>query len=278
MTSQRSLVAVLSLACMIAATSVNAQGLWREDPPPPPRFDLSAAGGWMLPTDWSDLVLLGSVSPGVGGLEQVLVRDLVIDPGPVYDGTVTYWRDRYGLRVHAGYGKSCLAVGRSCTDLSTIIESGTVQVKSYSYDVGGSIGLLDYAPQRWAWPYLFFGLGGVTYDLDQTVGPPLTFIERRPPTRPDVVVTEETHPLLISVDELGVETRIAFSIGFGTDFKIPLGPAGLGVRLEVSDLIHESPIDVQVAVLDSFGGNVAWDFGLVHNLRAAIGVVLQFGR
>jgi hypothetical protein len=169
-------------------------------------------------------------------------------------------------------------VGRSCTNLATIAETGTVKVKSYAYDVGGSIGLLSYAPQRPAWPYIFFGLGGVTYDLDQTVGPPLTFIEQRPLRPPAAVIVEDADPLLISLDELGVETRFAFTIGFGTDFKIPLGPTSLGVRLEVSDLIHESPIDIDVAVLDPFGSTISWDFGLVHNLRASVGVVFQIGR
>jgi hypothetical protein len=280
MKSPRSLINALTLIFVLwlGALPAGAQRLSLDEPAEPPRFDLSGGGGWLLPTDWSDLVLLGSVSPGVGGLEQILVRDLVVDPGPVYDGTVTFWRDRYGFRAHVGYGKSCLAVGRSCTDLAAVVESGTVQVQSYAYDVGGAIGMLNYAPQRWVWPYIFFGLGGVTYDLDQTVGAPLSFIERQPPQNTGVIVVDDPNTLLISVEQLGVENKLALTIGFGTDFKIPFGPGGLGVRLEVSDLMHESPMDIEVAVLDSLGGGVAWDFGLVHNLRASIGVVLQFGR
>ena len=67
-------------------------------PPGAKRVDLSGSGGFLLSTDWSDLVLLGSVSTVSGALEQVLVRDLVMEPGPVYDGVVTYWEGRYGFR------------------------------------------------------------------------------------------------------------------------------------------------------------------------------------
>ena len=47
-------------------------------PPGPRRVDVSGSGGFLLSTDWSDLVLLGSVSPVGGALEQLLVRDLVV--------------------------------------------------------------------------------------------------------------------------------------------------------------------------------------------------------
>ena len=263
---------------VVASAPALAQRLTLNEPPPgPPRVDLSGSGGMLLSSDWSDLVLLGSVSPATGALEQVLVRDLVIDPGPVYDGTVTYWRGRYGFRVHTGFAKSCLAIGRSCGDIGAIADGGTVKVKSYSYDVGGAIGLLDYQPRRWVWPYVFFGLGGVTYDLDRTIGPPLTFIESRASTTAPVIA-RDADPLLISVDEIGIETRVAGNFGLGTDFRLPLGPAALGVRFELSDHVHESPIDVRVTALDKFRSDGRMNFGLVHNLRAAVGVVLQFGQ
>jgi hypothetical protein len=262
-----------------SSTPARAQRLTLTEPPAgPPRVDLSGSGGLLLSSDWSDFVLLGSVSPSTGALEQVLVRDLVVDPGPVYDGTVTYWEGRYGFRAHFGFAKSCLAIGRSCGDIAAIADTGTVAVKSYGYDVGGAIGLLDYQAERWVWPYAFFGIGGITYDIDRTIGPPLTFIERRPATPPSAVISRDTDPLLISIDELGIETRLALNVGLGTDFRIPLGPAGVGVRLEVSDHVHDSPLDVRVNALDAFRDDAELDFGLVHNLRAAVGVVLQFGR
>lgn len=278
----RRALSVVPLLCLLLAAPVAAQKLTLDEPPPgPPRIDFSGSGGFLLSSDWSDLVLIGSVSPGTGALEQVIVRDVSIDPSPVYDGTVMFWRGRYGFRAHSGFSKSCLAVGRSCSDLAAVTSpSGTVKVKSYSYDVGGAIGFIDYRPGQWVWPYGFGSLGGITYDLARTVGPPLTFIERRPPPGgAPVVIVDDTDPLLISVEELGLETRLAFTMGFGTDFRIPMGPAGLGVRVELSDTMHESPIDLHVRSLDTFhpdDGELR--FGVVHNLRAAVGVVLSFGR
>jgi hypothetical protein len=250
----------------------------------PKRVDISGSGGFLLSTDWSDLVLLGSVSPVTGALEQVLVRDLAADPGPVYDATVTYWEGRYGFRAHAGFASSCLAIGRSCGDFATAVAGATrVDMDTYVYDIGGAIGLLDYRPQRWVWPYVFFGFGGVTYNLDRTVGPPLTFIERRPAggSASPVVVVGDPDPLLIAIDELGVETQFAFNVGIGSDFRIPLGPASVGIRLELSDHLHNSPIEIEVEEVDALSGLRTpgrVSFGAVHNLRAAAGIVLHFGR
>jgi hypothetical protein len=46
----------------------------------PPRVDLSASTGLLMPTDWSDLVLLGSLCSASG----VLVRDLQVEPRTVF--------------------------------------------------------------------------------------------------------------------------------------------------------------------------------------------------
>ena len=242
-------------------------------PPGPRRVDLSGGSGFLLSTDWSDLVLLGSVSPVSGALEQVLVRDLELEPGPVFDGVLTYWEGRYGFRAHGGFAKSCLSVGGNCG-------AGAVDVDAYMYDVGGAVGLIDYHRGAWAWPYFFLGLGGVTYNLERTVGPPLTFIERRPARAPDgqvIVSVDDSDPLLIAIDELGIETELALNLGIGADLRIPLGPASIGVRLELSDHVHRSPVDLRVAEVDSHGPSTV-DFGYVHNLRAGAGLVVQFGR
>jgi hypothetical protein len=73
----------------------------------PPRVDLSASAGLLMPTetDWSDLVLLGSVSSASG----VLVRDLQVEPGTVFGAAATYLRGRYGFRAHGARSK-CIAV------------------------------------------------------------------------------------------------------------------------------------------------------------------------
>jgi hypothetical protein len=250
--------------------------------PGPRRVDVSGSGGMLLSSDWSDLVLLGSVSSVSGVLEQVLARDVMVDPGPVFDGVVTYWEGRYGFRVHGGFARSCLATARSCAEARFGGSAGTIDVDSWIYDVGGAIGLLEYRRGRVVWPYVFFGVGGVTYDLERGVGPPLTFVERRPTISNDAIVVARTEPdpLLITIDELGIESRFALNLGVGTDFRVPIGGGSIGVRLELSDHIHRSPVEIQIANLDGFtpAREARVDFGYVHNLRAAAGLVLQFGR
>jgi hypothetical protein len=249
--------------------------------PGPKRVDVSGSGGFLLSSDWSDLVLLGSVSGVTGVFEQVLSRDVVVDPGPVFDGAVTYWEGRYGFRVHAGFAQSCLAAGRTCGEARFGGTSGTVDVDTWIYDVGGAIGLIEYNRGRIVWPYVFLGVGGVTYNLERTVGPPLTVIETRPPAgRDDLIVIGEPDQLLIAIDELGIESRFALNLGIGTDFRIPIAGGGVGVRLEVSDHIHRSPIEIEIANLEGFRAarDARVDFGYVHNLRAAAGLVVHFGR
>jgi hypothetical protein len=265
--------ALLTIVILGSPLSAAAQTDLFAIPPGPKRVDLSGSGGFLLSTDWSDLVLLGSVSTVSGTLEQVLVRDLQVEPGPVFDGVVTYWEGRYGFRAHGGYASSCLAPGGNCG-------SGAIDVKAYMYDIGGSIGLMDYRRGALAWPYAFVTLGAITYDLERTIGPPLSFIEHRPPgTNADrVFVFDDPDQLLIAIDELGVETRFALNLGVGADLRIPLGPASVGLRLEVSDSIHRSPVDLRVADVERAGTTQFIDFGYVHNMRAAAGLVIQFGR
>jgi hypothetical protein len=269
-------VVVTAVTPAIAAAQLDQFNL----PPGPRRVDVSGSGGFLLSTDWSDLVLLGSVSPIGGALEQLLVRDLVVDPGPVYDAAVTYWEGRFGFRAHGGFAKSCLAVGRRCGDLRVGADSSSVDVDTWIYDIGGAIGLIDYRPNAWAWPYVFLGLGGITYNLNQGVGPPLTFIERqRTVDGRTVAIRDTADQLLIAIDELGVETQFALHLGVGSDFRIPMGPASLGVRVEVSDHVHNSPLHIQIVNVERFAGaDTRLNFGLVHNLRIAAGVVVQLGR
>jgi hypothetical protein len=276
---------VAALAVASRPTLAEAQTDLSAVAPGPRRIDVSGAGGFLLSTDWSDLVLLGAVSPVSGALEQVLARDLVVRPGPVFDAVVTYWEGRYGFRTHVGFAQSCLTAGSGCHDVPGATgASSSVDVKSWTYDIGGAIGLIDYRRGMHAWPYVFLGFGGVTYDLDRTAGPPLTFLERSPPAVPNPRVTvsrDIPDPALIVIDELNLETKFAVNLGVGTDFRLPLGPASLGLRLEVSDHLHRSPIDVLVVPLDRSAasrGETQLDFGFVHNLRAAGGLVVQFGR
>ncbi|MGH2436165.1 MAG: hypothetical protein ACRDFA_04135, partial [bacterium] len=268
---------VAALAIVTADRPAFAQTDLSTIAPGPRRVDLSGSSGFLLSTDWSNLVLLGSVSTVSGALEQVLVRDLFVEPGPVFDGAVTYWEGRYGFRAHAGLARSCLAVGRNCNDVIGLPGAAdSVDVDTWMYDIGGAIGLVDYARGTRVWPYVFLGVGAVTYNIERTISPPLTFIERRPPRPAEaqaaIISRDDPDQLLISIDELGVETRFALNVGVGTDFRIPLGPGGIGLRFELSDHIHRSPVEVLVTNIEAFGGTrreTPVDFGFVHNLRAA---------
>ena len=253
--------------------------------PGPKRLDVSVAGGVRLSTDWSDLVLLGAVSPASGALEQVLTRDVVVRPGSVFDAVATYWEGRYGFRTHVGFAESCLTTGTTCGSAAGRTPGLlSVDLNAWTYDIGGSIGLVEYQSGTWVWPYVLIGVGGVTYDLEQTVGPPLTFVNQSPPRTPDgrlVVSEDDADNVLIAIDELNIETKFALSLGVGTDLRVPLGPASVGIRLEVTDHIHRSPLDVTVVPVDRSrwaGGGIRLDPGYVHNFRVAGGLVLQFGR
>ena len=275
----------LGLLCMSPTLAAAQRDLF-SPPIDPRRVDVSGSAGFRLSTDWSDLVLLGSVSPVTGVFEQVLARDLVVVPGLQFDATLMYWEGRYGFRAHGGYSRSCLAVGRYCGQLASLsgASRSSVDVKMSSYDIGGAIGLLDYDRGRWVWPYVFAGIGGVTYDLNQNVGPPLgMFIERAPSRTADrqlVLTRDRGDGILIVIDELGLETKLALNLGIGTDFRVPVGSGSVGLRVEVSDYVHESPLNLRIAEIEALnagaGGRVG--FGLVHNLRAGAGLVVQFGR
>jgi len=289
------LIPLRLLACLVVIPPCAASAQddwsrpWADSYDRPARVDVSASIGFMAPTDWSDLVLLGTLSSVTGVLEQVLVRDLRVDPETEYDGAVTYWRGRYGFRVQAGFSSSSVVFGGPVTTAEQPSAPGApvnIGVDTWMYDVRGVVGLVDYAPKTWAWPYAFFGLGGITYDLERRISPPLlTFIERSR-TLPNgnidtIVVADRDRDFLLSVDELGLETVFAFSIGIGADFRIPLGAGALGVRVEASDHLAPSPVSAHIAELRHAGfltNDTGVGFGLVHHLRVAAGVVVQVGR
>ncbi len=258
---------------------------WADPQDRPPRVDVSASVGLLMPTDWSDLVLLGSISSASGIIEQVLVRDLSVEPDQEVGGAVTYWRGKYGVRVQMGYSSSSILIGGPLVVLDGSSGPGqslSVGVDTWTYDIRGAIGFLEYDPSLWVWPYGFFGFGGITYDLEQRIGPPLlTFIEGGR-TDPDVVVAKNGgSEFLLAVDELALETVFAFNFGVGTDFRIPLGPGGIGIRLEVSDHIGSSPVGLRIGDIRRSGAlatDTGVSFGMVHHLRATAGVVVQVGR
>jgi hypothetical protein len=147
------------------------------------------------------------------------------------------------------------------------------------------IGLITYEPTRPALPYVFFGFGGITYDLAHTITPPLlTFIQQPGNVvGPGGIIVHDDgdRQFLLAVDELGIETVPAFDFGVGSDFRVPFGGGALGLRVEVSDHVSPSPLRVRIRELNAFGGltnDDAVDFGRVHELRVLGGLVVQFGR
>jgi hypothetical protein len=260
---------------------------WSDPRDRPPRVDVSASIGVLAPTDWSDLVLLGSISPVSGVLEQVLVRDLRVEPDAVFGGAVTYWRGKQGFRVQAGLSRSSLVVGgTSLAPPAVDTDLASPRIDTWFYDVRGALGLAEYSPGRRIWPYAFVGAGAITYDLARPVSPPLlTFIERsgnRSAGRGDIVIVEDDgREFLLAVDELGLETVFAINFGVGTDLRIPLGQGGIGLRLELSDHVAHSPVGLRIRELSRSGGlatDSAVHFGRVHHLRATAGLVVQIGR
>src|SRR5688572_30111988 len=168
--SLRFALLMLALALPASAQPQDWSQPWADPMDRPPRLDLSGSAGVLVPSDWSDLVLVGSLSSATGALEQVLVRDVRVKPGSVFGAAGTYWRGRYGFRVHGAYSESSLDFGPSFDPIEGSVD---VDVKTYMYDVRGAVGLIEYTPTRVAWPYAFIGLGGITYDLSRTVSPPL---------------------------------------------------------------------------------------------------------
>jgi hypothetical protein len=283
------LIFPLCLAALILPTAVGAQDWsqpWADPQDRPPRVDISASAGFLMPTGWSNLVILGSVSSATGILEQVLTRDLRVEPKTEFNGAATYWRGRYGFRTQAGFSRSSLTIGGPplATTPSPTDGTASISIDTWLYDVRGAVGFVDYRPTRIVWPYGFFGFGGITYNPKRTITPPLTFIEHSGTALPPdstIIIRDSGRQFLLAIDELGVETEFAFNFGIGTDFRLPLGPGGIGLRLEISDHLAQSPLGLRIRELSPFGGLGADDsvrFGIVHHLSATGGLVIHIGR
>jgi hypothetical protein len=294
----------LTLATLVTITPfasavTHAQQSWafEKEEPRPKRIDISVSTGLQLSTDWSDLVVLGTL----GGLvEHVLTRNLAFAPGNSYGLTVTYWEGRYGFRVNAGMARSCLAVGGGCrsftipngdaTNGDERIVVGNIDANAYSLDIGGAIAFVAPGKDVPFRPFFFFGAGGLSYDMDEAVRFLLpSFIElggtsgRIGQDRDGrVKVITDGSPFLVSVGQPGFELLFAGILGLGVDFRVPLGQASLGLRFEVSDHITRSPLEVRLAgFVDDFHfsrteiEDVRFDFGLVHNMQLSVGLVLN---
>jgi hypothetical protein len=275
------------IACAAPAVAQDWSQPWADPEDRPAHVDLSVSTGFIMPTHWSSLVLLGSVSPVSGVLEQVVARDLRVEPDTEFAGAVTYWRSRYGLRTQLGFSRSTLTVGSPVFAGQTAVnfDTSSINIDTWLYDIRAAIGWFDYLPSRRVWPYGFIGLGGITYDLNRSVPPAvLTFVQRAGnPTAPGtvVVIRADTSNVLLTANDLKVETVFAFNFGAGTDLRLPMGNGALALRFEVSDHVAPSPVGLQLAQLSRSGVIVANSrdlFGAVHHLSATAGFVVQIGK
>lgn len=272
---------------------------WFDDDEERPRsLDISLGLGRLRSSDWSDLVVLGTL----GGLvERVLARNLAVSPGTSVNLAVTYWEGRYGFRVHAGLTRSCIAIANQCGPRALLVADDDVDdelrallrrevdVTTWLVDIGGAVSLVGPRTDREFRPYVFFGLGSVAYDLDGPVGLLLpAFVEfggtpGRLALDPDgkVIIVADGSPFLVSVDEPGFEVLFAAAFGIGADVRVPLGEGSFGLRFELADHISRSPLDVRLAgFVDHFHfsrrdlDDVRFDFGTVHNLRFIVGIIV----
>lgn len=294
------IAAILAASLLAASRPVAAQDDWFDDDDEerPRSLDISLGLGRLRSSDWSDLVVLGTL----GGLvERVLARNLAVSPGTSVDLAVTYWEGRYGFRVHAGLTRSCVAIANRCGPHALLVADGDVDdellallrnevdVTTWLVDIGGAVSLVGPRTDRDFRPYVFFGLGSVAYDLNGPVGLLLpTFVEfGGTPGRlaldsdGKVIIVTDGSPFLVSVDEPGFEVLFAVAFGVGADVRVPLGEGSFGLRFEVADHISRSPLDVRLAgFVDDFHfsrrdlDDVRFDFGTVHNLRFSVGIVV----
>jgi len=293
---------ILAASLLAASGPLAAQGDWLfdeyDDEERPRWLDISRGLGRLRSSDWSDLVVLGTL----GGLvERVLVRDLAVDPGTTVNLAVTYWEGRYGFRVHAGFARSCIAIATRCGPRTLLVADddfddellallrSKVDVTTWLLDIGGAVSLVRPRKDREFRPYVFFGLGSVAYDLDGPVGLFLpSFVELggvpgRLGLDPDgnLIIVTDGSPFLVSVDEPGFEVLFAAAFGIGADVRVPLGEGSFGLRFELADHINRSPLDVRLAgFVDDFHfsrrdlDDIRFDFGTVHNLRFSVGIVV----
>ncbi|HET9985046.1 MAG TPA: hypothetical protein VFQ38_15710 [Longimicrobiales bacterium] len=265
---------------------------WGDRPLGARSLSFEFAGGLNYSTDWNQNVVLANLDFGTR-FEQVLLRQVQVDPAFLFAGSVTYRRGRGGARLQFGYSHSCLAVNGRCSRFGVIDTLFTplheVDVNTYSADIDGEISLVDPEKVRWARPFVLFGLGGVVYDPGDNAAQLLPFFidARGAPIEVNggniVVVNFPTGALLVTFDGIGLKSVLAGVLGLGTDIQIPFSDgSGIGLRLQVADHIANSPFKVRVAgVQRGFGGPffepTKFDFGDIHNIRLTVGLHVDVG-
>lgn len=285
------LTLALAMAALAAPSPAAAQRWISQDTLPlhqagPPRLDLWAGFGTSVSSEWSEHVVLETRDPFGARTTRLLLPEVAMAPGPTYGAAVTYWRVPLGVRLHAGLTRACLVAGAARCDDAPDPETPTAfatDLDVWTLGVQGVIGLTEGRLGRVLRPYVLLGAAGVTLDPEEPV--PAGVIPdgtTAPPTGSgDIIIIGGTTDVVLTLDRLGFDARLAVELGGGLDLRLPLGPHGVGVRLELVDQLMTSPIGVTITRVDGGlrGGatQVRVERPLVHTLRATIGVVLDLG-
>lgn len=241
----------------------------------PVRLTISGVAGPLVSTDWSDTVVLGSLGPA-GIVEQVVARDVGVDPAIEFDAAATYWRGRWGFRAHGAFASSCVTTGGACT-------AGGADVNLWLFDVGGAYSFRQPGSSQALDPYAFVDVGAIAFDTDRPITPQfLTSVQAGPAAEGSpLVIVDDSQQFLLRVDGVNLEAKPAVAVGLGMDVKLPLGGGGVGIRIEAADHISPSPVSLDVTRLGAAPSGAfrpgPVDFGLVHHFRVAAGLVLDIG-
>lgn len=282
------LTLALAVAALLGASPAAAQlRMWGDtlpiEPPGPPRLDLWAGLGTSFSSDWSDEVVLETRDATGARTTRLLLPEMSMVRGPAYGAAVTYWRVPLGVRFQAGFTEACMAAGATRCEAAPDPETPTTfvtDVDVWTYGIQGVVGLTRGMLGRVLRPYVLVGAAGMTFDPEEAVpGAGIPEGTTTPPTGGgEVIVIDGTSDLVLTVDRLGFQTQLAVELGGGLDLRLPLGPHGIGVRMELVDQLMTSPVGVTMARLDGDGGTeVRIERPLVHTLRAMVGVVLDIG-
>lgn len=258
----------------------------------PRRLELSVTAGYFWSSDWSNLVMFESIGAVGDEARRVLMPSLASAPGAGGQAAITYWKGRLGFRLAASYSESCVTAEPRCSSGRQAPTAGgspgvaptEISLKTYSYGVQGVVGMSEYSESQWFRPYFLVGFGGVTFDPSENVPTFLTGQLVRD-DGVETVLTGAPGQYAFTIDQAGLESRFSVALGLGTDLRLPVGPGGLSVRLEVADYISQSPLGVRLTRLNSGSlldsnenlDQVDLGVGAVHNLRGQVGLAIEFG-
>ncbi len=285
--------AVLALALSALPGTARAQDYWgdqadwnNEFAGQPKSLSFSAGAGEYWSSPWNDLVLLGAIT-SQNAVEQVLLRQVQVSPARFYTGSVTYRRGRGGARLQVGYVKSCLEIAGSCEPAlqgspTQVPLPRRIDVRTWTADVEGEIGLLPVKGGEWARPYLLVGGGGVVYkpaaNATDLLPQFLSFPGGTATTQGTNVFVQfpGAGQVVADIQGAGLQTVFAAVLGVGTDLRVPVGNGGFGIRVQAADHISGSPMHVRILQQGGSTTPADFTFGAIHNFELSVGGVVDF--